>query len=60
MTGNYDEDKAMLGFDSEAEARAAYLKQYDRPGFLGSVDAMEIETFKEKAFDEKNKGKMIK
>jgi hypothetical protein len=59
VTGIYDEDKVMLCFDSEAEAKAAYLKQYDRPGFLGNIDAMDIDTFKEKAFDEKNKGKKL-
>jgi hypothetical protein len=59
VTGKYDEDKVMLCFDSEAEAKAAYLKQYDRLGFLGDIDAMDIEIFKEKAFDKKNKGKML-
>jgi hypothetical protein len=59
VTGEYDEDKAMLGFDSENEAREAYLSQYDRPGFLGDIDAMGIETFKDKAFDPKNKGKKL-
>ena len=58
-TGEYDEDKVMLGFDSEDEARKAYLSQYDRPGFLGDIDAMDIETFKEKAFDPANKGKRL-
>ncbi|QEJ94656.1 hypothetical protein FUT79_05190 [Treponema phagedenis] len=58
-TGTYDEDKVMLGFNSAAEAKAAYLRQYDRPGFFGSMDEMSIEEFKEKAFDKKNKGKMI-
>jgi hypothetical protein len=58
-TGAYDEDKVMLGFDTLEEAKSAYLSQYDRPGFLGSIGAMDIETFKEKAFDEKNKGKRI-
>jgi hypothetical protein len=59
VTGKYDEDKIMLGFDSEGEARKAYARQYDRPGFLGSIDAMDIETFKEKVFKKKNKGKRI-
>jgi hypothetical protein len=59
VTGEYDEDKVMLGFDSLEEARNAYLSQYDRPGFLGELDEMDIETFKEKAFDERNKGKKI-
>jgi hypothetical protein len=59
-TGAYDEDKVMLGFDSEEAAKAAYLKQYDRPGFLGDIEAVDIETFKEKAFDPKNKGKKLR
>jgi hypothetical protein len=59
-TGAYDEDKVMLGFDSLEEAKQAYLSQYDRPGFLGEIDAMDIENFKEKAFDEKNKGRKLK
>lgn len=29
-TKKYDEDKCMLGFNSPAEAKAAYLRQYDR------------------------------
>jgi hypothetical protein len=49
----------MLGFDSEDEARKAYLSQYDRPGFLGDIDEMDIETFKETAFDPANKGKKL-
>lgn len=46
VTHKYDEDKCMIGFDSLDEAKAAYLKQYDRPGFLGSITTMGIEEFK--------------
>jgi hypothetical protein len=60
VTGDFDEQKVMLGFNSEAEAKEAYLKQYDRPGFLGSIVKMDIDTFKEKAFDIKNRGKPLK
>jgi hypothetical protein len=60
VTGDFDEQKVMLGFNSEAEAKAAYLKQYDRPGFLGDIVKMDIDTFKEEAFDKKNKGKPLK
>jgi hypothetical protein len=59
-TGAYDEDKIMLGFETQEAARKAYLSQYDRPDFLGDIDAMDIETFKEKAFDPKNKGKKLR
>jgi hypothetical protein len=59
VTGNFDEQKTMLGFNTEEEAKAAYMKQYDRPGFFGSIIKMDIDTFKEKAFDPKNKGKRL-
>ena len=59
-TKKYDEDKCMIGFDSQAEARAAYLKQYDRPGFLQSITAMDLEEFRQKVLDPENKGEMIK
>lgn len=58
-TGAYDEDKVMLGFDSPEEAKALYLKQYDRPGFFGSMEETDIDTFKEKAMAKKNHGKKL-
>jgi hypothetical protein len=42
---SYDEDKVMLGFDSEEAAREAYLKHYDDPRFLGPITAMPVEEF---------------
>lgn len=47
VTGKYDEDKCMLGFNTKEEAREAYLKQYDRPGFLGSMITMSFDEFKD-------------
>jgi len=55
VTGEFDEQKVMLGFDTQAEAKEAYLGQYDRPGFFGSMDEMSIDEFKEKAFSKENK-----
>jgi hypothetical protein len=60
VTGKFDEQKVMLGFNNEGEAKAAYLKQYDRPGFFGDILKMDIDTFKEEAFDPQNKGKPLK
>jgi hypothetical protein len=60
VTGKYDEDKVMLGFNSIKVARQAYLKQYDRPGFLGSIDTLPLEDFKKKVLSKKNHGKMVK
>jgi len=59
VTGKYDEDKVMLGFETPEAAEKAYKSQYDRPGFFGSMEEMNIDTFKEKVFDENNKGKMV-
>ena len=44
-SGAYDEDKVMIGFDSEEEAIGAYKKQYDRPGFYGEHTSMPIGAF---------------
>jgi hypothetical protein len=55
----FDEDKVMLGWNTAREAKEAYISQYNRPDFFGSIDAMDIGTFKEKAFDEKNKGRKL-
>jgi hypothetical protein len=59
-TGKYDEDKVMLGFSSLHDARTAYLRQYDRPGFLGKIDVMPIEEFREKVLSKQYHGKMVK
>lgn len=43
-----DEDKCMIGFESEEDAREAYLKHYDDEGFYGGMSSMPVEKFKEK------------
>lgn len=60
-TGKYDEDKVMLGFDSEQEAIGAYLKQYNRPGFYkdGEHTSMPIGQFWRWVQNHKNKGKKV-
>lgn len=45
-TGEYDEDKVMLGFSDPDDAKEAYLAHYDRPGFFGTMDVLSIEEFK--------------
>ena len=57
VTHKYDEDKCMLCFSSAADAKAAYMKQYDRPGFFGSMTTMTIDQFKSFIFS--HKGKMV-
>lgn len=41
-----DEQKALLGFSSEEEAKAAFLGMYDDPRFLGALRAVPVEEFK--------------
>lgn len=43
----HDEDKVMVGFSSEEEARSAYLKHYDDPKFLGPISKVSIEKLKD-------------
>lgn len=59
VTNKYDEDKCMLGFDSLESAKAAYLKQYDRPGFLRSITTMSIDEFKDYVLAKENHGERI-
>lgn len=57
VTHKYDEDKCMLCFSSAQDAKKAYMKQYDRPGFFGSMTTMTIDQFKSFIFS--HKGKMV-
>lgn len=56
----YDEDKCMVGFDSEDDARAAYLKHYSDPRFLGPITAMPVAEFVQKVRATREKPTMIK
>jgi inorganic pyrophosphatase len=53
-----DEQKCMLGFNSAAEAKSAYLHHYNDERFFGSMKQMTIEQFKTKLST--HKGKLIK
>lgn len=55
----FDEQKCMLGFKDEAAAKAAYLRQYNDPGFFGSIKSMPFEEFKMKVLDKANHGSKI-
>lgn len=56
----YDEDKAMLCFDSQADAERAYLLHYNDERFLGPITIMPIDKFKEKVLATRDKPAMIK
>ncbi|KKN30948.1 hypothetical protein LCGC14_0829010 [marine sediment metagenome] len=55
VTKKYDEDKVMLGFVTASSAKKAYLSQYDRPGFFGSMEKFSIEIFQDKVKRKKGK-----
>jgi len=52
-TKAYDEDKIMLGYDSGVAAKAAYIRQYDRPGFFQSMEEYDMVEFKQMLKDRK-------
>ncbi len=57
----YDEEKAMLGFNSTGEAKDAYLAHYNDKRFLGSMTTMPMEQFKDKVLATKDRpGKIRK
>lgn len=56
----YDEDKCMVGFDSEEDAKAAFLSCYTDPRFLGPVTAMPVDEFVAKVRATRAKAAMIK
>lgn len=47
-TGNWDEDKVMLGWRDPLQAKEAYLAHYDNPAFFGDISAVPMEDFKKK------------
>lgn len=58
--GGFDEDKVMLGFDSEVHARDAYLAHYDTHKYPGEITAMPMHQFIEKVKSGRYHGKMLK
>ncbi len=56
----YDEDKAMIGFDSEDDARLAFLRNYDDERFLGPITVMPVAEFVAKVRATKARPAMIK
>lgn len=45
--GSYDEDKVMLGFASEEDAKAGYLAHYNTDKFLGPIKKVPMERLRE-------------
>jgi hypothetical protein len=45
-TGEYDEDKVMLGFSSKRDAKESFLAHYDDPEFLGPISPVPMDKLK--------------
>src|SRR3989344_2835526 len=58
-TKKYDEDKVMVGFNTEDEAIAAYKAQYNSPDFYQSHKAMPIGRFLHWCLNRDNWGKRV-
>lgn len=59
-TGDFDEDKVMLGWHDAREAKDALLQNYDGEHFYGSMDSMGMAEFKKKVFATKDRPALIK
>ena len=55
---NIDEQKVMLGYNTGAEAKRAFMRHYDSPKFFGSMTAMTMTYFKKKI--KESDGKLLK
>ena len=59
VSGEYDEDKVLIGFDSPKDAVVLYRKQYDRPGFYGSHTVLNIGQFWRWVHDRRRHGRKV-
>jgi hypothetical protein len=53
-TGEFDEDKVMLGFKTPESAKKAYLAHYDDDRFFGGMDEVSAEDFGEMVKSQRN------
>lgn len=58
-TKQFDEDKVMLGFNSAAEAKKAYLANYDSDEYFGSMETIPMAAFKKKVLATKDRPRKI-
>jgi hypothetical protein len=59
-TGEYDEDKAFLGFQSRADALEAFRQHYDNADrILRSVSTLRFEKFKARVLNKEHHGKRV-
>lgn len=55
-----DEQKAMIGFGSAEEAKAAFLASYTDPRFFGRLDSLPLSAFLEKVQTTRERPRLIK
>ena len=58
-TGEFDEDKVMLGFQDADSAKRCFLQHYDDPKFFGGMDSIPMWKFRTKAFIKKHTEKKL-
>lgn len=58
-TGEFDEQKIIVGARTQKEALELYHRQYDRPGFFGGIQRVTIERLKEMLQDKALRGKRL-
>lgn len=60
-TGEFDEDKVMLGFTDAMEAKQAYCQHYDDQGkkFFGSMSTVPMDVFKKKVLASQEDSRQI-
>jgi phage-related protein (TIGR01555 family) len=56
----FDEDKCFVNFGSQAEARAAFYSNYDRPEHFGSMEILPVGKFIDRVLATKKRPQMIR
>lgn len=56
---SFDEEKCMLGFDSEEEAKSCYLKHHQNKKIFGGIKELTMDQFKERLATKGREGKKL-
>jgi inorganic pyrophosphatase-like protein len=58
-SGEFDEDKVMLGFESADSAKRVFLQHYDDPKFFGGIDSIPMWKFRDLVWVKKQTTKKL-
>jgi len=58
-TGEFNEDKVMLGFDSAESAKQVFLQHYDDPRFFGGLDTIPMWKFRDHVWVKKRTSRKL-